>query len=141
MTRIASSPFEMWRDICATNAEAIQEAIALFQDALSGVSSRLQSEQLAEDFSFAQRVRAEIPKDSKGFLTPLHELRLMVEDRPGVIGEIGSALAESGVNIRDIEVLKVREGEGGSLRLAFGTGEDAASASRILRGIGFKVLV
>ena len=140
MTRIASSPYEMWRDICRTNASAIRECVSGFRDALDDVVSRLEEDELATDFAFAQSTRAEIPTDSKGFLSPLHELRLMVEDRPGVIAEIGSTLAEAGINIKDIEVMKVREGEGGSLRLGFGSGEDLASATRLFEARGLRVL-
>ncbi len=141
MTRIASSPYEMWRDICQTNVAAIRESVSRFRDTLDEISSRLEVDALASDFSYAQEVRAGIPSDSKGFMSPLHELRLMVEDRPGVIAEIGGLLAEAGINIKDIEVMKVREGEGGSLRLGFGSGTDAESASRLFEGRGFKVLV
>lgn len=141
MTRIASSPYEMWRDICLTNIDAIRNSASLLHEALEGVLSRLESDALAEDFSFAQKTRAAIPTDGKGFLTSLHDLRLMVEDRPGVIAEIGSTLADAEINIRDFEILKVREGEGGSIRLAFGSEEDAAEARRLLEACGMTVLV
>lgn len=140
MTRIASSPYDMWRDICRTNAAAIRACVSQFRETLDTVASRLDADELASDFSYAQEVRAGIPSDSKGFMSPLHELRLMVEDRPGVIAEIGGCLAEAGINIKDIEVMKVREGEGGSIRLGFGSGEDVESANRLFEERGLKVL-
>ncbi len=84
---------------------------------------------LAEDFEFANRVRDTIPRDAKGFIHRLSELLVVCEDKPGVIAEIAVALAGQGVNISDIEVVKVHEGEGGTLRLGF---EDDAAADRAL---------
>lgn len=140
MTRIASSPYEMWRDICQTNAVPIREMIDAYLGALSALRDRIEAESLADDFSYANEVRDTIPKDSKGFLHPLHELLLVVEDEPGVIAEVATSLAEAGINIQDIEVLKVREGEGGSLRMGFGTQEDKSRAGQILTGLGYTVL-
>ena len=36
LTRIASSPFAMWQDICQTNAGPIREMIDAYLDALCG---------------------------------------------------------------------------------------------------------
>lgn len=140
MTRIASSPYDMWRDICRTNAAAIRTCVSQFRESLDAITARLEADELASDFSYAQDIRAGIPSDSKGFMSPLHELRLMIEDRPGVIAEIGGLLAEAEINIKDIEVMKVREGEGGSIRLGFGSSDDVELAARLLEERGLTVL-
>ena len=140
MTRIASSPYDMWRDICRTNAVPIRDTIDAYLSALTALKSRIEDETLEEDFVYANEIREKIPKDSKGFLSPLHELLLVVEDKPGVIAEVGTSLSEAHINIKDIEVLKVREGEGGSLRLGFGTLSDKERAGQILSALGYKVL-
>jgi len=140
MTRIASSPYDMWRDICRTNAVPIRDAIEGYLTALASLKDRIEEEALEEDFVYANEVRERIPKDSKGFLNPLHELLLVVEDKPGVIADVGTSLSEAHINIKDIEVLKVREGEGGSLRLGFGTLSDRERAGQILSTQGYKVL-
>ena len=140
MTRIASSPYEMWGDICRTNARPIREMIDAYIADLGALRERIEDESLEADFAYANEVRDTIPKDSKGFLNPLHELLLVVEDKPGVIAEVGGALSEAGINIKDIEVLKVREGEGGSLRLGFGAATDKEEAGRILTGLNYTVL-
>ncbi|MCD6334722.1 MAG: prephenate dehydrogenase [Candidatus Latescibacteria bacterium] len=141
MTRIASSPYEIWKDICRTNAGPIATAIDAYIDGLKAVKTRISDEALGEDFRFANVTRGIIPRDSKGFLRPLYDVLVVVEDRPGMIAEISVPLAEAEVNIKDIEVLKVREDEGGTLRLAFGTEEEARMAVGILEGKGFKARV
>ena len=139
MTRIASSPYDMWRDICRTNAVPIRETIAAYISALAALKDRIEDDALENDFDYANEVRERIPKDSKGFLNPLYELLLVVEDKPGVIANVSTSLFAAGISIKDIEVLKVREGEGGTLRLGFGTSEDRERAGQILSGLEYKV--
>ena len=67
----------------------------------------------------------------------LFEVLVVVEDKPGVIAIIAGELARYNINIKDIEVLKVREGEGGTLRLAFECEEEAQQAIEILSHIGY----
>ena len=138
LTRIASSPFvPVWEDICATNADEIRGMIDRYIAALQDLQGRLEEEQLKADFDFANEIRGAMPRDSKGFIHALHEVLVLAEDRPGVIAEIGQALGKEGVNINDIEVIKVREGEGGTLRLGFDSVEGAEKAIEILEKIGY----
>jgi prephenate dehydrogenase len=137
LTRIASSPYDVWRDICATNGPVIREMIDRYVRSLLELRDRVGDDALGEDFGFANRVRGSIPKDSKGFLHALHEILVVAEDRPGVIADIAGALAGEGINLNDIEVLKVREGEGGTLRLGFDTRQAAERAVEILSKKGY----
>jgi prephenate dehydrogenase len=139
LTRIASSPYDMWGDICRTNAGPIREMIDGYIDSLQVLRDEVDSEDLAAHFEFANQTRDSIPKDSKGFLHQLHEVLLLVEDRPGVLAGVTALLAESDININDIEVLKVREGEGGTIRMGFDTREIAQQAIETLTKGGYKV--
>jgi prephenate dehydrogenase len=139
MTRIASSPYSMWGDIVETNRPFIREALEGFAAALGRLAGRLEPEFLQREFDAAALTRSGIPQDTKGFLRPLSELLVVVEDRPGIIAHIAVPLAEAGINVRDIEVLKVREGEGGTLRLAFDDREISERARLLLASAGFTV--
>jgi prephenate dehydrogenase len=46
-------------------------------------------------------------------------------------------LADKNYNIKDIEVVKVREGEGGTIRLAFDSSEISCKAIAVLTENGF----
>ena len=139
MTRIASSPFGVWKDIVATNTPCIRAALEGFARVVADMAAALGSEELADAFARAALARSGIPLDTKGFLRPLAELLVVVEDRPGVILSIAAPLAEAGINIQDIEVLKVREDEGGTLRLAFRNREVSERARALLQARGFDV--
>jgi prephenate dehydrogenase len=137
MTRIASSSFDVWRDILATNKDVIADMVARFLEHTRSVVGSFEEAALQDAFESAARTRAEIPRDSKGFIGRLWDVLVVVEDRPGMIAGIAVPLAERGINIKDIEVLKVREGEGGTLRLAFQSQEEAREAIRELEGKGY----
>lgn len=140
LTRIASSPYApVWSGIFGTNADEIRAMIDRYIEILQDVRARLEDVSLEKEFSYANDVRSTIPRDAKGFLHTLEELLVVAEDKPGVIAEIANAFAKRNININDIEVMKVREGEGGTLRLGL---EDAAAAERalcILKDLGYVV--
>ncbi len=138
MTRIASSPYSVWRDIIATNRDVIRKLLDEFLESTRTTLKDLDDPTLDQLFASASTTRGEIPRDTKGFLTKLWDVLVVVEDQPGVIVGICGPLAEKDLNVMDIEVLKVREGEGGTLRLAFRTREIAEMAIAELIADGYQ---
>jgi prephenate dehydrogenase len=60
-TRLASSPPDTWRDVCATNADVIGEALDVLIDRLSDLRADLRSgEAVTRVFTEAARWRAEL---------------------------------------------------------------------------------
>jgi prephenate dehydrogenase len=64
-----------------------------------------------------------------------------VTDQVGVIAKISNALSEHDVDIRDIELLKIREKEGGVFRLSFANSTEAGIAVSILNKIGYQAAI
>ncbi len=141
LTRIASSPFEMWSDIYSTNRDGILEAVDSMIESLQGVREAVAEGGLSELFERANRLRLNVPHDTKGFLRPLQDVMVVVQDEPGVLSRIATALSAQSINIRDIEVLKVRVGEGGTMRLAFDGLKEAEAAVGFLAQEGFQAWV
>jgi prephenate dehydrogenase len=137
MTRIASSPYSVWRDIISTNSDVIAQVMDRFLESMRQAHVGLDDARLSDSFDQAARTRGEIPRDSKGFLHRLWDVLVVVEDKPGMIAGIATPLAEGGINIKDIEVLKVREGEAGTIRLAFESQDQASQAVAELGARGY----
>ena len=97
------------------------------------------STHLSEYFESARQNRDEIPQNTKGFITPIYDIYIYVKDEPGAISKISSKLFESEINIKDIELLKIRDGAGGTFRLSFESKEIAEKAKTIIGGLGFKL--
>ncbi len=137
LTRIASAPFSMWSDILSTNKQAIAPVVDECIGILRSVKDELERDALKERFESAARARMLIPSDRKGFIKALHEVLVLAKDQPGVIATISQSLARHNINIKDIEVVKVREGEGGTIRLGFDSPETSERAIDILTKQGF----
>ena len=69
------------------------------------------------------------------------EIVIFVPDKPGEIGGISNILGANGINIKDIEVLNVRENEGGSIRIGIERNGKEGETLRILRENGYEVKI
>jgi len=141
LTRIASSPFEMWSDIYNTNRDGVLEAVDDMIERLQELRADVAGDRLSDLFERANRLRLNVPHDTKGFLRPLQDVMVVVQDEPGVLSRIAGTLSTHSINIRDIEVLKVRVGEGGTMRLAFDSLKEAEAAVGLLAQEGFQAWV
>ena len=144
MTRIASSPFELWGEILSQNQSEVRRALRIYrsilkamEQATGGDSAR--RKKLARFFHRAERTRQHIPLDMKGFLHPLSDIFLAVDDQPGAINRFTGVLAQKKINISDILLLRVREGEQGTFKLSFATERDAERAAEALKAAGYAV--
>ena len=141
-TRIAMGSPDIWEGIVLGNRQRILQAIEGFQtelDELKDILKTADRQDLRRFLERAREVRIQIPAKNKGFLTLLYELVVTIEDRPGTIEEVIHHLAKAGLNIKDIEILRVCEGEGGTLRLALENSIAADQAIVVLEAQGFKV--
>ena len=138
MTRIASSPYEMWEQIIDSNKDQIALAIDEMIDSLGKIKEAVFSGSLEKQFESAAKFRLSIPQDTRGFFLPHFDIIVDVEDKPGVLAEISAALAKEEINIKDIQVLKVREGEAGVFRIALQSQEERMKSVNILNSIGYR---
>jgi prephenate dehydrogenase len=138
-TRIAAGNPDMWRDIFMTNRACVLEALDCFtgrlQEFIGAVQNR--DEALIHDLlTRARNLKNGMPARRKGYLPALWEIVVTVPDRPGIIGEMAGILGRASINISDIEIMRVREGEGGTIRLAFATEREQESAVTLLSKSG-----
>jgi prephenate dehydrogenase len=131
VTRVASGDPSMWMDIFASNREFILQTSRQTRALLSEMEGCLENgdaASLADQLARARAGRTRIPIAVRGFLPAVYEVLVTVPDRPGAIAGIAGILGDQGINIVDIEILRIREGDGGTIRLAFRTEEDAEAA-------------
>jgi prephenate dehydrogenase len=141
MTRIAGSPFSVWRDILAGNSGEILDATAAFTRRLQTVRNRL-----AEDdwdaigglFARAERTRQDIPSALTGAIRSIVDVFVFIPDEPGALHRIIANVADAGLDIRDVELLKLREGTGGTFRIGFDSIQSADEAVDVLHAEGIQ---
>jgi len=62
VTRLAESPYALWRDICLTNIENIQSALELLIEKLQAVKLHLSDRELEREFKQALKLRERLRK-------------------------------------------------------------------------------
>lgn len=140
MTRIASSPFEMWSSVLEANRTDVGTALDELISALEFTRQQLHHggdlQELRPIFERAREFRNTIPRDFKGFLRPLSDVFVYAKDQPGVLAHITGTLFKQGISIKDIELLKIREGTGGAFRISLEDDRAADAAVAALKSQG-----
>jgi len=140
LTRIAESPFDLWRDILVGNQSSILDALSDFKRRLQAMQRQVamgDMEALQEDFDAAKEARARLPEEASGLMRSVYDCTVRVPDEAGALHAISKPLAEADVSVRNIELLRVRDGAGGTFRLTFRSREALHTALHALRDVGF----
>jgi len=138
-TRVAAGSEKVWVDIFLSNRKAVLEAVGRLEHNLSGLKAALEAgdaNEISRILGKARELRQSIPAKQKGLLPAIYDVVVTVPDRPGVIADLANTLALEGINIMDIEILRVREGDGGSIRLGFQSDDLRNRAVEVLRAGG-----
>jgi len=93
-----------------------------------------------EAFASGRSFREKFKMPRKGIVHDLTEFVVRLEDSPGQLLAMLEPLSKAGINVQDLEILKVREGESGTVLLGFATPEDAEKARKALTDGQFLVM-
>jgi prephenate dehydrogenase len=140
-TRVAGANPAIWGDIFAGNREAvaseIDATIARLQEAAELFRSG-DRDAVATWHELAGRRRRElIEAEIAG--GPLHELRVRVPNRPGIVAEVALALGRAGVNIEDMALYPAADMTSGAISLYVAGDDQAERAERLIRDLGHDV--
>ncbi len=135
LTRVAASEPGWWSDVLVANGDAVafelrQLASSLLE--LATVVEHADREALFGRLETARGLR-------RAMAAPVTAVRVILEDRPGEIAEVGRALADSGVDLRDLQLRHAVHGGGGVLTLSVKPG-DAHKLRSALSTVGFRLL-
>jgi len=140
-TRVAMGNTEIWRDICITNRQAIDHFLGLYMEELENfrlIIKEGKESDLEQKLAEARDFRHAVPHKSRGILPELFDVVVLVKDAPGAIGKIATLLGEKELNIAEVEILHVREEEGGSIRFGFSSQDQRDSALEVLKNEGYR---
>lgn len=139
LTRVASGDPRMSRDMVVENKAALRDALSRFRRQLERLEADLDDpEELLAAAQEGKRTRDSLPVVKRSLLPQKHDLVVAMPDQPNQIGLVTQALGAQHVNIKDIEVLAIRE-DGGALRLGLESEEAVTQAADILTREGFEV--
>jgi prephenate dehydrogenase len=140
-TRVAGANGDIWTDIYMSNRDALLEGIDEFSRRLGAVRESLERGDAAAVRDWNERARA----DREALLGSglaggaVHELRVSVPNRPGVVAEIALALGRAGVNIADMALSPSQDKRQGVVALWIGGDAAGERAERLIAELGHPV--
>jgi prephenate dehydrogenase len=161
MTRIAASGWGMWHDIAVTNRK---ETVRALEEVRAGLDRTIEamnalkvvdgaaplsadgSQPAADNSAALEKIfkagndgRASLFAPGRNAASAFFEITVQLKDKPGALLSVLEPLAQEGINVRDVELMKVRENVAGTLLLAFKTEDEAARALKILKYLDYEV--
>jgi prephenate dehydrogenase len=140
-TRVAGANTDIWRDIYLANADALVAAIDDTVRRLTEVRGALLAGDGAAVSAWNDGAREErrrlLEVDLAG--GEVHELRVAVPNRPGVVAEVALALGRAGVNILDMALYPAPDHSSGTIALWVAGERHAAEAQSLVKGLGLTV--
>jgi prephenate dehydrogenase len=140
-TRVAGANPAIWGDIFSGNREAVAGEIDGVVARLSEAADLLRSGDRdavgAWHEQAGRRRRDLIETEIAG--GPLHELRVLVPNRPGIVAEVALELGRAGVNIEDMALYPAADMTSGAISLYIAGDEQAERAEELVRELGHDV--
>src|SRR3954471_23217857 len=140
-TRVAGANPAIWGDIFAGNREAvaaeIDGAVARLSEAAELLRSADRDAVGAWHEQAGKRRRELIETEIAG--GPLHELRVLVPNRPGIVAEVALELGRAGVNIKDMALYPAPDMTSGAVSLYIAGDREAERAASLVRELGHDV--
>jgi prephenate dehydrogenase len=138
MTRVAGANTAMWSDIYRSNRAAIVEEIRGFRRELDEVEKRLEAGEV-EVWNDRAREDRRTLLEAGAAEGPVHELRLTVPNRPGIVAQVALELGRAGVNIVDMALAPAADMKSGAMSLWIAGDGQAERARELIGGLGFPV--
>lgn len=139
--RVAGANPVIWRDIFAGNRDAVAAEIDAVAERLAEAARLLRgagTDEVEAWHAEAGRRRREL-LEAELAGGPLHELRVMVPNRPGIVAELALALGRAGVNIEDMALYPAADMTSGAISLYVAGDDEADRAAELVAKLGHDV--
>ena len=137
-TRIAAGSPELWCGIAFDNKDALSDGLDEIQGIIGAFADALASDDLTALLADAAAARRALPAAWVPSTERLLEVRIPMEDRPGVVAEVTTVTSSVGCNIQSIEIDHVTE-DSAVLSLVLTDEGDIGQLSAQLINAGFSV--
>ncbi|WP_152654612.1 prephenate dehydrogenase [Oceanobacillus sp. CFH 90083] len=144
ITRIASSNPVMWQDIFYHNQSKMSTMLEdwiIEMEQLKKLIEDNEKEEVITYLNSAKNYRDGLNEGDRGAIPAFYDLYVDIADQPGAIAEVALILANASLSIKNIEILEVREGITGALRLSFYTKDAQAAGQKVLKQRGFETMI
>ncbi|MHA6251104.1 prephenate dehydrogenase [Oceanobacillus sp. CAU 1775] len=144
ITRIASSNPLMWQDIFYHNSgklSVLLEEWITEMSYLKELVDKNEKNRMVEYLDAAKLYRDGIPEKTRGAIPAFYDLYVDIRDQKGAIAKVVQLLADINISIKNIQILEVREGIDGALRLSFNSRKDQECSKNHLEKSGYDTTI
>jgi prephenate dehydrogenase len=127
---VAGANTEMWADIYRANAGAVAEEVRAFREELERVERLLAAGDVA-DWNDRARVDRRSLLEAELGDEEVHELRITVPNRPGIVAQVALELGKAGVNIVDLALAPAPDMRSGAMTFWIAGDQQAARAADV----------
>ncbi|MFP7169400.1 prephenate dehydrogenase [Terribacillus halophilus] len=144
ITRIASSNPGMWQDIFFQNKEKMALLLDDWIEEMQKFRKLLLEDHKQEIHTYleeAKHYRDGLEPRKKGAIPGYYDLYVDITDQPGALQKVLTIIADAGLSIVNIQILELREGLTGVLRLSFAEQKIQLKAKGVLEVFGYEVKI
>jgi prephenate dehydrogenase len=140
-TRVAGANSGIWTDIYVQNAEAIADEVEAAAARLGDVAAMLRNRDAGalRDWNEAAREDRRRLLESEIAGAQVHELRVTVPNRPGIVAALALALGRGGVNIVDMALAPAPDNRSGAITFWVAGDGAADRAAALIAEQGYPV--
>jgi prephenate dehydrogenase len=133
LTRVAGANTALWRDIYLANGDALVRAIDDAMQRLGAVRELLAAGDADGIAGWNEAAREDRVRLLESDLAggEVHELRVQVPNRPGIVAEIALALGRASIDIVDMALYPTSGGATGTIALWLRAGDFAAAQAHV----------
>jgi prephenate dehydrogenase len=137
--RVAGANTAMWADVYRSNSDAVVAELRRFAGSLEEVADMLEQDRGVAEWNDAARAARRRLLEPEAAGGPVHELRLTVPNRPGIVAQVALELGRAGVNIVDMALAPAADMRSGAMTLWIAGDGQAERAIELIAGLGFPV--
>ncbi|BAC13737.1 prephenate dehydrogenase [Oceanobacillus iheyensis] len=144
ITRIASSNPQMWQDIFHHNQSKMSYFLEEWIQEMSHLKLLIETNEKNEILDYldsAKKYRDGLSEKEQGAIPSFYDVYVDIHDQSGAIAKVVQILADENFSIKNIEILEVREGITGVLRLSFHTQKEQIGSSKKLTSLGYETMI
>ena len=140
-TRVAGANSSIWTDIYVQNAEAIADEVEVTAAALTEVARMLRAGYADGLRAWNDRARDDRRRLLEAELAggQVHELRVTVPNKPGIVAELALVLGRGGVNIADMALAPAPDNRSGAITFWVAGDDSAERAQKLIAAQGYPV--
>lgn len=136
ITRIASSNPLMWKDIFFQNKSKMSNLLGDWIEEMQHLKTLIdtgEKEEIQQYLEQAREYRDGLDSKKRGAIPAYYDVYVDIFDQPGALLKVIELLADFDISINNIEILEIREGITGVLRLSFQNKNDQELSHAILK--------